>query len=150
MHLCSLPVFSWVCITEFIPTCLINIITNGQHSLKLFLILIEEILLIKRNGNVDTTYPSGAPEYTPVFGGVRVLYLSCMCMFCRSLLVFLYFFFLPFCCLFFDIRILITTLISSNRVCNKINTTGATRGAGTAYPSGAPKIILVGLVLRDL
>ena len=25
------------------------------------------------------------------------------------------------------------------RVCNQINTTGATRGAGTAYPSGAPE-----------
>jgi hypothetical protein len=34
---------------------------------------------------------------------------SFMCMFCRSLLVLLYFFFLPLCCLFFfDIRILIT------------------------------------------
>jgi hypothetical protein len=26
-----------------------------------------------------------------------------------------------------------------HRVCNKINTTGATSGAGTAYPSGAPE-----------
>jgi hypothetical protein len=36
-------------------------------------------------------------------------------MFCRSLFVLLYFFFLPLCCLFFfDIRILITPLVSSN------------------------------------
>jgi hypothetical protein len=38
-----------------------------------------------------------------------------MCMFCRSLFVLLYFFFSPLCCLFFfDIRILITHLVSSN------------------------------------
>jgi hypothetical protein len=38
-----------------------------------------------------------------------------MCMFCRSLFVLLYFFFWPLCCLFFfDIRILITSLVSSN------------------------------------
>jgi hypothetical protein len=40
---------------------------------------------------------------------------SCICMFCRSLFVLLYFFFWPLCCLFFfDIRILITPLISWN------------------------------------
>ena len=39
---------------------------------------------------------------------------SFMCMFCRSLFVLLYFFFCPLCCLFFfDIRILITPLVSS-------------------------------------
>ena len=38
-----------------------------------------------------------------------------MCMFCRSLLVPLYFFFWSLCCLFFfDIRIPITQLVSSN------------------------------------
>ena len=38
-----------------------------------------------------------------------------MCMFCRSLFVLLYFFFWSLCCLFFfDIRILITPLVSSN------------------------------------
>ena len=36
-------------------------------------------------------------------------------MFCRSLFVLLYFFFWPLCCLFFfDIRLLITRLVSSN------------------------------------
>jgi hypothetical protein len=36
---------------------------------------------------------------------------SCMCMFCRSLFVLLYFFFWPLCFLFFiDLRILITSL----------------------------------------
>jgi hypothetical protein len=37
-----------------------------------------------------------------------------MCMFCRSLFVLLSFFFWPLCYLFFDIRILITPLVSSN------------------------------------
>jgi hypothetical protein len=37
-----------------------------------------------------------------------------MCMFCRLLFVLLDFFFLPLCCLFFDIRILIAPLVSSN------------------------------------
>jgi hypothetical protein len=39
-------------------------------------------------------------------------YFICfLCMFCRSLLVLLYFFFWPLCCLFFDIKmILITSL----------------------------------------
>ena len=38
-----------------------------------------------------------------------------MCMFCRSLLILVYFFFWPLCCLFFfDLRILITTFVSSN------------------------------------
>ena len=40
---------------------------------------------------------------------------SFICMFCRSLFVFLYFFFCPLCCLFFfDLRILITRLVYSN------------------------------------
>ena len=37
-----------------------------------------------------------------------------MCMFCRSLFVLLSFFFWPLCCLSFDLRILITHLVSSN------------------------------------
>jgi hypothetical protein len=37
-----------------------------------------------------------------------------MCMFCRSLFVRLCFFFWPLCCLSFDLRILITPLVSSN------------------------------------
>jgi len=39
-------------------------------------------------------------------------------MFCRSLFVLLYFFFWPLCCLyFFDVRILIAPLVSSNSSC---------------------------------
>ena len=46
---------------------------------------------------------------------------SFMCMFCRSLLVLLSFFFWPLCCLyFFDIRILFTPLVSSNSSYNNL------------------------------
>jgi len=57
-----------------------------------------------------------APEFTPGFKwGSCYSIFSFMCMFWRSLFVLLYFFFWPLCCLFFfDIRILITPLVSSN------------------------------------
>jgi hypothetical protein len=43
-----------------------------------------------------------------------------MCMFCRALFVLLYLFFWSLCCLFFfDIRILITHLVSLNSCNNK-------------------------------
>jgi hypothetical protein len=63
-----------------------------------------------------TAYPSGTPEFTPGFKlGSCYLMLIFMCMFCRSLFVLLYFFFWPLCCLFFfDLRILITPLVSLN------------------------------------
>ena len=51
----------------------------------------------------------------PFLVGFVLLDFSIMCMFCRSLFVLLYFIFWPLCCLFFfDIRILITSLLSSN------------------------------------
>ena len=61
-------------------------------------------------------YPSGAPEIcTPDFQwGSCYSIFSFMCMFCRSLFVLLSFFFWPLCCLSFDLRILITPLVSSN------------------------------------
>ena len=76
---------------------------------------------------------------------------SFMCLFCRSLFVLLSFFsFWPLCCLFFfDIRILITPLVSSNssydisRLCDYSSTTCVTSGAGTAYPSGTHEFTTV-------
>ena len=62
----------------------------------------------------ETAYPSGAPVFTPRFL-VRFVLLDLwfMYMLCRSLFVLLYFW--PLCCLFFfDLRILITPLVSSN------------------------------------
>ena len=48
-------------------------------------------------------------------GGPEFECLWFICMFCRSLFVLLFIFFWSLCCLyFFDIRILITPLISSN------------------------------------
>ena len=64
-----------------------------------------------------TAYPSEHPRFQ--WGSCSSI-LSFMCMFCRSLFVLLYFFFWPMCCLFFfDIRILITPLVSSNSSYNE-------------------------------
>ena len=63
-----------------------------------------------------TAYPSEAHEFTPGFyWGSCYSIFSFICRSCRSLFVFLYFFFWSLCCLFFfDIRILIAPLVSSN------------------------------------
>ena len=65
-----------------------------------------------REHNIFTAYPSGTPEFTPGFSGVRILksLVLCVCFVDRCLS----FFFLLLCCLFFDLRILITSLVSSN------------------------------------
>ena len=63
-----------------------------------------------------TAYPFGAPEFTHGFKWSSCYSIfSFMCMFCRSLFVLLSFFFWPLCGLFFfELRILITPLVSSN------------------------------------
>jgi hypothetical protein len=48
----------------------------------------------------------------PDFSVVRVARSSSMCMICRSLFVLFVIFFWPLCCLSFDLRILITSLVS--------------------------------------
>ena len=62
----------------------------------------------------ETAYHSGTPEFTPVLSRVhvtRVTLVLCVCCVGRCLS----FFFWPLCCLsFFDLRILITPLVSSN------------------------------------
>ena len=62
--------------------------------------------------------------FTPRFQcGSCYSIFSFICMFCRSLFVLLYFFFCPLCCLFFfDIRILIAPLVSSNSSAKNIDT----------------------------
>ena len=60
-----------------------------------------------------TAYPAVAPRFTPGFSGVRVTrsLVLCVCFLDLSLS----FFYWPLCCLFFfDLRILITPLLSSN------------------------------------
>jgi hypothetical protein len=58
------------------------------------------------------------PEHVgspPVFSGVRVARSLVFCVvFCRSLFIILSLFSWSFCCLFFDLRILIIPLVSSN------------------------------------
>jgi len=64
-----------------------------------------------------TSIPSGAHEFTPVFSGVRIARSLALCvMYCRSFFVLLSFFFLwsLYGLSFFDLRLLITPLVSSN------------------------------------
>jgi hypothetical protein len=62
-----------------------------------------------------TAYPSEHMISPPVFRGSCYSIFSFMCMFCRSLFVFLYVFFWTLCCLFFfDIQIMITPLVFLN------------------------------------
>jgi len=65
-----------------------------------------------------TAYPSGAPEFTPAFSGVHVTrsLVLCVCFVDHCLS------FCTLCCLFFfDLRILITPLVSSNYCKAKIH-----------------------------
>ena len=87
---------------------------------------IVYMILPKRNttsvtSGTGTAYTSEAPEFTPGFWwGSCYSIFSFICMFCRSLFVLLYYFFWPLYCLFFfDIRILITPLVSSISSYNK-------------------------------
>ena len=60
-----------------------------------------------------TAHSSGAPEFTPVFSVICVTrsFALCVCFADHCL----YIFFWPFCCLsFFDLRMLINPLVSSN------------------------------------
>jgi hypothetical protein len=63
--------------------------------------------------------PPKLPSLHSVFSGVRVALSLVFCVvFCRSLFVLLSFFFWPLYCLFvFDLRTLITPLVSSNSSC---------------------------------
>ena len=78
--------------------------------------ICKQINTTGATNGAGTAYPSGEPVFTPRFQwGSCYPIFSFIRMFCRSLLVLLYFFFWTLCCLFFfDIRILITPLVSSN------------------------------------
>ena len=73
--------------------------------------------LTRRVPLVEQVLPT-LPEHLrspPVFSGVCVTRSLVFCVvFCRSLFVLLSLFTWPLCCLFFDLRIIITPLISSN------------------------------------
>ena len=74
----------------------------------------QQITKMGATSGAGTAYPSGAPQFTPNFQwGSQYSIFSFMCMFCRSLFVLLSLLW-PLCCLSFDLRILITPLVSSN------------------------------------
>ena len=78
---------------------------RGYHQLKNQFI-VKQIILFVLFTNFTLVYTSDFQWGYSIF--------SFICMICRSLFVLLYFFFWPLCCLFFfDIRILITPLVSS-------------------------------------
>jgi hypothetical protein len=73
--------------------------TCRKHSLVLtsFMTYHRVCNMTGTTSRAETAGPSGAPEFTSCFIGIRVtLYLVLLC------------------CLFFDLRILITHLVSSN------------------------------------
>jgi hypothetical protein len=81
------------------------------HKVQYHFNMFSEMFAKFRAGPV---YPSGAPQFTFVWGLRVARYLVLSVVFCRSLFVPLSFFFLPLCCLsFFELRILITLLVSS-------------------------------------
>ena len=93
---------------------------SANDQCKLNLLRLEgnlnRVITTGTSSGAGTAYLSGAPEFTPGFYSI----FSFMCMFCRSLFVLLSFFFLPSWCLSFDLRILITPLVSSNSSCTNI------------------------------
>ena len=58
-----------------------------------------------------------ASDYSFGIFKLFLLLFSCICMFCTSLFVLLYFFFWPLFCLSFYLWLLITPLVSSNFSC---------------------------------
>jgi hypothetical protein len=87
------------------PTCIIYIYIFIAGNFHYF---------INKSG-AGTAYPSGEPEFTPGFSGVRVTrsLVLCVCFIDRCL-SFCTFSFWSLCCLSFDLQILITLLIASN------------------------------------
>ena len=104
--LCCYNWLSFVSLVFVLPDCDLS-----YCSLKPFLTLNYSNTM-GGTSQTGTAYHSGAPEFTPgSWWGSCYSIVSFMCMFCRSLFVLLYFFFWSLCCLlFFDLRILITSL----------------------------------------
>ena len=98
------PLQVW-CIEEPIHTFLISFWMDkqhGNHRHSCFWL-----------ANIQNMFSSDNSNWN--FNGVRVTWsIINMCMFCRSLFVFFSFFFWSLWCLSFDLRIMITSLVSSN------------------------------------
>ena len=91
-------------------------VSSSYSSFMTYQRVCNQVNTMGFTSRAGTVYLSGAPEFTPGFQwGSCYSIFSFICMFCRSLFVLLYFFFWTLCCLFFfDIRILIAPLVSSN------------------------------------
>ena len=62
-----------------------------------------------------TAYPSGGPDLLSVLSRVRIVRSLVFCVrLCRSMFVFLSFFFWALCCLSFELRLPMTPLTSAN------------------------------------
>ena len=115
--------YTWLTVVEYLSQMTRICSTYRKH----FLILSSFMTYHRIFNQINTTDvtsgagTAGAPEFTPGFQWSSCYSIvSFMCMSCRSLFVLLYFFFWPLCCLsFFDLRILITPLGSSNSFYNK-------------------------------
>ena len=115
----------------------VSVYRNDNAILSLF--LTNHIFCSKSNTTsvlcgTGTVYPSGEPEFTPLFSGVRVARALMFCvMFCISFISLVSFFYWSFYCLpffywsfyclpffywsfyclpFFDLQLLITSLVS--------------------------------------
>ena len=112
---------SWLKVLEYMCHKLPRICSTCIHSPVLSSFTAYYLVRNKINttcaiSGTGTAYSSGAPEFTPGFRGICLIWsLFLIVMFCRSLFVFLYFFLLPLCYLsFFNMRILIAPLVFSS------------------------------------
>jgi hypothetical protein len=92
-----------------------RIVNFHYHDCHAFLQWIKRILQTRRQ-YINNPCSTSEPEFFSCFSDVRVAWSLVLCVLLgRSLFVLFYFFFWPLCCLsFFDSRIVITPLVSSN------------------------------------
>ena len=97
-----------------------SVITNPVNSLLFATRVRRWVPLVEQELLTLPEYLSSSPD----FSGFRVARSLALCVtFCRSLFVLLFFFFWPLCCLsFFDLRILITPLVSSSSSLHTVST----------------------------
>jgi hypothetical protein len=92
------------------------IFVNTSRSFPRSWLITGLVTRLTRRVSLVEQEPPTLPEHLsspPVFSGVRVTRSLILYVFCWSLFVFLYIFFWSLCCLFFfDIRILITLVVS--------------------------------------
>ena len=83
-----------------------------SRSLFVLLAIVLSVLLIIPLISSNSSHPSGAPQFNHCFSGVPITrsYVLCVCFIDRCL----YFFFWSLYCLSFDLRLLITPLVSSH------------------------------------